>query len=655
MDEDELEDLRRTNLQTTTEYDAFGDAAAEGARRHAAILSRPAPIPGLLPDELIVPVASSIGVKLLQRMGWRQGKGIGAATGAHGIRQIGNTPLHLIHPKADSHGLGYDPFQGAEEFRAEKTKRRRVDAARPQRAMHAVFKEIGGKKTQQPRTRGIAFGSGVAMDDDEDDAYGVLEDYVSHDDVASYEETAGVDGEGMPVGRVPVIERAGLGDRLALQGYAFEIQEGEEEKEGFGWGDKNLSITGGGWDPAGTVPPALLLHNTEHAEQSSKRTGFIPGFVCAERSNGIQKPIFFPPPRVPKDYVPMHGQWRQTHQGQQQPSPPPPRFPPPTDAQLRQEIDRVAFFIARNGPEYERIAREEQVREGRRAFLMVGGEGSAYFAWKVHALRALIQTPHTSDASKGGGRRGGGVIGQRSAPLTAEERGIILGEEQLEQQQQQQAETPHPRSTAPKAMPIPHAAAETKTTEIDRRSDAQEKHKATLARSLLNVAAEDRQRLQALLGSTFVKASSQEHEDGAVVEQKALQSARRDTPRVVTAQDLSRPGACAQNKDAAQAHKTREAALQGIPLRYTEEWRPDPLLCKRLDLPDPYKGRPREIHSTMSKFRTDYLALPATAEAEARTGAHAHTHRVAYVKLKYDASFSFHPLHLFARQVRLGD
>jgi G patch domain-containing protein 1 len=66
-------------LQTTADYDTFGATAAEAARRQAAgeALQRPSAIPGLLPDEVVAPVAEGVGVRLLQRMGWRQGKGIG--------------------------------------------------------------------------------------------------------------------------------------------------------------------------------------------------------------------------------------------------------------------------------------------------------------------------------------------------------------------------------------------------------------------------------------------------------------------------------------------------------------------------------------------------------------------------------------------------
>ena len=46
----------------------------------ACLARLPAAIPGLLPDEVVAPVADSVGIRLLQKMGWRQGKGIGART-----------------------------------------------------------------------------------------------------------------------------------------------------------------------------------------------------------------------------------------------------------------------------------------------------------------------------------------------------------------------------------------------------------------------------------------------------------------------------------------------------------------------------------------------------------------------------------------------
>lgn len=60
-----------------------------------------------------------------------------------------NTPLHLLVPKTDVHGLGFDPLKGAEDFRRIKEAARA--AARP---------GAGSGEAGKKRRRGIAFGSG---------------------------------------------------------------------------------------------------------------------------------------------------------------------------------------------------------------------------------------------------------------------------------------------------------------------------------------------------------------------------------------------------------------------------------------------------------------------------------------------------------------
>lgn len=70
------------------------------------------------------PTLYASGVKLLQKMGWRQGKGIGSADAAAGgqgskgsrwgrVAGVGveNTPLHLLAAKENQYGLGFDPFK----------------------------------------------------------------------------------------------------------------------------------------------------------------------------------------------------------------------------------------------------------------------------------------------------------------------------------------------------------------------------------------------------------------------------------------------------------------------------------------------------------------------------------------------------------------
>lgn len=89
MDEDEKEALHSQALAASADFDTFGGTATDVARRRAEgeTQKRPSAIPGPIPDELIVPSAEPMGVRLLKKMGWRPGKGVGpkhevAAAGA---------------------------------------------------------------------------------------------------------------------------------------------------------------------------------------------------------------------------------------------------------------------------------------------------------------------------------------------------------------------------------------------------------------------------------------------------------------------------------------------------------------------------------------------------------------------------------------------
>jgi G patch domain-containing protein 1 len=183
-------------------YDTFGSTAAERARAQAAAAaaSRPSAIPGAVPLEFFAPVSSSIGVQLLQKMGWRQGRGIGgpaaaaaaAANEASGSGSssskwgtiagvsIENTPMYVLDPKQDLHGLGFDPFEGAEEFRTRK--RQKLEAGRVQ-AQADISSGLGfggqqrQQQQQQQRQREVAFGTGAL---EETDTMGYMEDYVDH-------------------------------------------------------------------------------------------------------------------------------------------------------------------------------------------------------------------------------------------------------------------------------------------------------------------------------------------------------------------------------------------------------------------------------------------------------------------------------------------
>lgn len=99
------------------DFDTFGSRASEAARSAAAQSAAGGIIPGPVLDELVVPVANSIGMTLLQKMGWRPGKGIGVAQAVASSRlgsskwgsvagvSIENTPMYVLQPKVGVSGL----------------------------------------------------------------------------------------------------------------------------------------------------------------------------------------------------------------------------------------------------------------------------------------------------------------------------------------------------------------------------------------------------------------------------------------------------------------------------------------------------------------------------------------------------------------------
>ncbi|XP_057771313.1 G patch domain-containing protein TGH [Salvia miltiorrhiza] len=168
LDEDEKADLEGRSLGSSMQFDTFGFTAAELARKEADKdqQQRPSAIPGPVPDELVVPATESIGVKLLIKMGWRPGRSIkdsnrnsldvarrqarkaflalssdaGSETARSKLieEDTGNdpdlpandddrfyktVPAYVVDPKQDLHGLGYDPFKQAPEFREKKRQR----------------------------------------------------------------------------------------------------------------------------------------------------------------------------------------------------------------------------------------------------------------------------------------------------------------------------------------------------------------------------------------------------------------------------------------------------------------------------------------------------------------------------------------------------
>lgn len=166
LDDDEIAEMEGHSLGTSLQFDTFGFTAAELARKQAEKeqQQRPSAIPGPLPDEIVLLATESIGVKLLLKMGWRRGNSIkdshtnslydarrearkaflalssddvstdlAVSEGVKSdlqnaielpanddLKSSESTPVYVLNPKQDLHGLGYDPFKHAPEFREKK-------------------------------------------------------------------------------------------------------------------------------------------------------------------------------------------------------------------------------------------------------------------------------------------------------------------------------------------------------------------------------------------------------------------------------------------------------------------------------------------------------------------------------------------------------
>ena len=78
---------------------------------------------------------------------------------------------------------------------------------------------------------------------------------------------------------------------------------------------------------------------------------------------------------------------------------------PPADQDLRNIIDKLAQFVARNGPEFENMTKNKQKNNPKFSFLF-GGEHYHYYNYKVNAEQAILRQKNPPMPQTGGG--GGG-------------------------------------------------------------------------------------------------------------------------------------------------------------------------------------------------------------------------------------------------------
>lgn len=261
--------------------------------------------------------------------------------------------------------------------------------------------------------------------------------------------------------------------------------------------------------------------------RSNEKESWISGFHLG---NTLHLKTVYQQPIVPSSFVERH--IASSASKNEDPKVMPHHVPtpqPPDDSTLKKSIDSTAVFVAKGGVMSEELVRQQHAGDHAFAFLF-GGKGSEYYRWKVLDVKVTFQ------------KLGVNCIGLREAPLTADDRGWILGDERIE-------ETP---SRRPRVY-------------------------------IEGVPEDDRNRVQSALKSTFVKGS----DEGLLHVEEAQPGLR--APRPKTDSRTKEPEI--------EMQKLQDLA----PNRFFVDWHPVPLLFKRFNIQDPMKGMPIDAEPK-SKF-----------------------------------------------------
>ncbi|KAF8005787.1 hypothetical protein BT93_K0157 [Corymbia citriodora subsp. variegata] len=581
LDEDEKAELEGRSLATSSQFDTFGFTAAELARKQAETEQqhRQSAIPGPVPDELILPVTESIGVRLLKKMGWRHGHSIKdsqtkslydarrearkaflaftsdetnaqpesepingdfgdlqelpADTGSESSK---STPVYVLNPKQDLHGLGFDPYKHAPEFRERK---RLCTSGGREHAYGRVTKDNFSK------SRNIAPGFGI----------GALEELDAED------------------------------EDVYASGYDFGsfVEEVEE-------------------------PSRPSLDFQDRPRLTEKGNGILPGFRLASNSDyQFQR---FDPPIIPKDFDPRHKFSGPLETDRSLYDPPPPESPPPEDSNLKLLIEGVAALVARCGKLFEDLSREKNQSNPLFSFLY-GGDFCGYYE------RRLWEEKQKRNQSKPSRE---GKFSVDVPKMTAESRGKILGERPLGRS-----------ATTPSSSVVP--------ADVKFQSDLSETFtKPSVLSDILEVskpfrddpAKQERfeqylkEKYYGGLRSTESSGTNKMSESARARERldfeaaaEAIEKGRwRKEFMEGSVESSSTGGVQFTSGGIEQVKSSKDEDLMTkklYPKREEFQWRPSPILCKRFDLIDPYMGKPPPAPRVRSKMDSLFF-IPDTVK-----------------------------------------
>lgn len=589
LDDDEKAEMEG-HLGTSLQYDTFGFTAAEVARKQAEKeqKQRPSAIPGPVPDEVVLPVTESIGLTLLQKMGWRRGRSIKSShtdslynakrearkaflafsfadvdaqplgsgiveDAAENIVDLPtddgsqfskSTPVYILNPKQDLHGLGYDPYKNAPEFREKK--RSRLSKSRETGHQDRVLKDsLFGFKSGR-----VAPGFGV----------GALEDLDVED------------------------------EDVYASGYDFEETYVEEVEE----------------------PSIPKVENLKMLDM--KAHDILPGFSAASKSDyQLER---FDPPVIQQNFVPHHKFAAPLESDNKAPNLPPPDVLPPEDNNLKILIEGLATLVARSGKLLEDLSREKNQFNPLFGFLN-GGKGHEYYTRKLWEERQKRndQGKQQLDAN----------VCRKVQKMTAESRGQILGEKPIERSLKAANSsgisadainlTSNLSDTFTKPASINELLESAKPFQVDPGKQERfeqflkEKYHGGLrpkdgsGASHMSEAARARERLEFESVAETINKGKQGKD--------SVPPSELFSSTLATAGLQFTPGAVELAKF---GQDDSLVATSMYPKREEFQWRPSPILCKRFDLIDPYMGKPPPAPRSRSKLDS-LIYLPDSVKA----------------------------------------
>ncbi|XP_072984098.1 G patch domain-containing protein TGH homolog isoform X2 [Typha latifolia] len=587
LDEDDLKDMGGHALETSMNFDTFGFTAAEYARKQAEKEQekRPSAIPGPVPDELVLPAAHSIGVKLLMKMGWRQGRSIKetnsdflyesrrearkaflAFSGNKEASELAqtesnrldtdaypekssdflctaeSTPVYVLNPKQDLHGLGYDPFRLAPEFRDWK------------RLQNSKSTAHGGDKSK------VLLKGNLLMSNS---------------------------GKYAPGFGIGALEELDIEDEdIYASGFEFEQTEVEE------------------------VEPSKMISDNKY-KLEDRKLGVLLGFKVA--SNTDYKLERFHPPVIPADFEPRHKFLTPLETVDKFTECPPPEVSPPEDSNLRLLIEGSAAMVARCGKFIEDLYKEKGKTNPLFLFLS-GGDGHSYYERRLWEQKQKYVGQQRQDDVKSKP-----YVGK----MTAEDRGKVLGEKPLDRS---------PKVTSP-SFPVKEAIhlqsnlidTFTKPISLGGSSESAKPFKSDPAKQerfeqfLKEKFQGGLRSAQSLLANSMSEGDRARERLDFEAAVEAIEKGKWNTETGLSSgqqlKDLPGIGDMQFISSRENDEKVK------YPRREEFQWRPSPILCKRFDIIDPFMGKPPPLQKPRSRvdtliFMTESVKGSKTDEAE---------------------------------------